>query len=185
VEIVRDDKPAELVSVTPWLQFINTIAEPGINEPLAALMRGEARRLMLFGSAGLISASEPSLDLLRALIVTLSGRYGGGLDDDLPRPAIRMHPMMHYVDSRRVLKKAESEPDTAFFILVADATLYDPAWAVVPLANTALLPQPALALVKFLHRNWQLSDMNPMLDVLERWACAQLGNTRPDLKVIT
>jgi hypothetical protein len=181
MEIVRDDKPAELISIQPWLAFLNGLAEPAVVEPIASLLRGEPVRLLLCGSGALVSASEFNLDLLRALCTTISGRFAGGLEDELPTPSIRYHPALHHCDSLRAISKAEAEPDTAFFCVAMDSTLVDPRWKIAMLVASATLPYPALALLKWLHSEWNLSDVAERLAVLERWAHS---GTKPVLKAV-
>jgi hypothetical protein len=182
MEVVR--QPAELTNIGPWLAFIAALtADVAAIEALAAVFRGEPQRLLLHGNGPLVSASEFNLDLLRSLCSTLSGRFNGGLDDALPEPAIRYHPALHRCDLPRLLSKAEAEPAAAFFVVAMDCTVAAQGWTVAGLAGTAALPQPTLALLKWCHCEWQLSDVADRLAVIERWSHNLVGG-KPALKVI-
>ena len=185
MEIVRApgdaDAPAELISVQPWLLFLNGLSDQ-CAEPVSALMRGEALRLMLCGGGALVSASEPNLDLLRALITTVSGRFAGSLDDNLPMPSIRYHPALHHTDAKRAIRKAAAEPDTAFMVVAMDAAVVDPAWKIVMLAPSAQFSHPTLNFLRWAHANWELASMEDRLEVIARWAH---GDAKPALKVVS
>ena len=189
MEIVRQPAaPVEMINLTPWLAFIAALFAPHAQgavgvpavDAIAALLRGEPARLILYGNGALVAASEYNLDLLRSIITTVSGRFGGGLDGDLPTPSIRYHPALHRCDVPRLIAAAEREPDTAFFIVAVDTAIED--WPAGGLLPSAGLPHPALALLRWLHSEWQLSDVAERLAVIERWAQA---GVQPALKVIT
>lgn len=181
--------PIEIVNFAPWTNFLAAMfAEPaagavvaaGALETIAALLRGDAARLIAYGNGALVAASEYNLDLMRSLITTVSGRFGGGLDGDLPQPSIRYHRALHRDDIARMVAISEREPDTAFFAVAIDCAIED--WPASGLMPSAGLPFPALALLRWLHCEFNLADVSERLAVIERWAH---NGVAPSLKVVT
>jgi hypothetical protein len=175
VEIVHPTAPSELVSLGPWTGFlaalIADVPERGaFVEALADLLCGAPRRLCLYGNGPLVSASEFNLDILRSLCSTLSERFNGGLDGELPPPAIRYHPALHRCDLGRLLAIADREQTTSFFVIAMDCTVVSQQWTCAPLATSAGLPQPALVFFRWLLSDFQLATVEPRLEMLDRWA---------------
>jgi hypothetical protein len=175
--------PIEATNFASWTSFLaGLFAEAAAVETVAALLRGEPARFICYGNGALVAASETNFDLLRSIITTVSGRFGGGLDGDLPDPAIRYHPSLHRCDLARLIAKVEAEPDTAFFVVGIDCAIEG--WPKGSgLSPSAGLPHPALALLRWLHLDWQLADVSSRLEVLSRWA--QRVAAKPSLQVIT
>jgi hypothetical protein len=179
MEIVTG-KPAEMINTDPWLGFLAALLMDG--DPVLPLLRGEPVRLLLHGPSQLVVASEWNLDLLRVIATSVSGRFAGGLDDDLPEPAIRYHPSLHRCDFARLNAVAERDQSCSFLVVGMDCTMAAPGWSNVALAPGAALPHPALAFLRWLHSEWNLSDVEPRLEVISRWARA---GEPAKLKVVT
>jgi hypothetical protein len=174
MEIVRPASPAELIGAAQWTAFLAAIVADGPQREdfilaLAALFCGEPRRLLLCGNGPLVCAAEFNLEFLFSLCSTLSGRHNGGLDDSPPEPRIKFHLAVHRLDLPRLLATAEAEPATAFVVAAMDATIAAPGWTVAPLGGTAALPHPTLALLRWLHSEWNLADVSDRLAVIARW----------------
>src|SRR5262249_4038166 len=126
--------PSEMTSIAPWSQFLAALVgaqdHDNFTTTLAALLTGEPRRLFAYGNGPLVNASEFNFDLLRAIITTISGRFGGGLGDALPDPSIRFHPALHSCDLARLAAVAEREPGSAFFVVGMDCIAVGDGWQV-------------------------------------------------------
>ena len=181
MELIRPDPnaPPELINLAPWFSYINSIIapEPDVNdvrrtfafwETLAELLSGAPRRILLWESGSLISSSEYSLDLFRSLTTTISGREPGGLDD--VHAEIRYHPALHHCDGIRLMRTADANPDTSFLIVATDLVVNGGSRACSPLNPDVAAPRQMLALLKWLHQDWNVSDVGPRIEALRRWA---------------
>lgn len=180
MELIKSDPNAvELANLGPWFSYMNSIIAPSPSpqeahkslaffDAYAEILTGIPRRILLYGPGNLVSASEYSLDLFRSLTTTISGLEPGHIDDE--HAEIRYHPALHPCDAVRLAKIADGNPDTSFLIVATDLIVSGGDWVCAPLNPLAALPFPMLCLLRWLHAEWGLSDVEPRIEILRRWA---------------
>lgn len=181
MELIKSDPNAmpELTDLSPWFNFINGIIAPAPDaieaqqsldffKAYAGLLTGTPRRILLWGPGNLIAASEFSLDLFRSLTTTISGLEPGGLEDE--HAEIHYHPCLHRCDNRRLTDAVKNHPNDSFVVVAVDFIVSGGDWINISLNPTASSPWPSLNLLRWLHADFNLSDVSPRIEVLRRWA---------------
>jgi hypothetical protein len=178
-------KPAELIDHTPWLEYLSSITS-GADAPEWTMAYGQLlaakvpSRLLLWGPGNLIAASEFSLDLFRSLTTTISGLEPGGLEDD--HAEIHYHPCLHRCDHKRLTDAVKERPNDSFLVVAVDMVIAGDGWLNAALNTACGIPWPALNLLRWLHSDFNLSDVSPRIEVLHRWA--QKSLLHQSLKVV-
>jgi hypothetical protein len=172
MELIQPN-PAELIDTTPWTQYLNSITT-GADAPEWTMAYGQMlaakipQRLLLWGPGNLVSASEFSLDLFRSLTTTISGLEPGGLEDS--HAGVHYNPCLHRCDHLRLTKAVQENPNDSFLVVAVDMVIAGDGWLNAALNTAAGIPWPALNLLRWLHTDWNLSDVSPRIEVLHRWA---------------
>jgi len=171
--------PPELTNLAPWEQYLaSTIAPPNEEflQAYAELLAGEPRRLILYAPGQLIAASEYNLDLFRSLTSTISGLEPGNLEDT--HAEIHYHPMLHRADHTRLTHAVEAQPDDSYLVVAIDWAVNGNGWICAGINSQASIPWPSLSLLRYLHADWNLSDVSPRIEVLQRWAARAVPNQK-------
>lgn len=171
--------PAELIDTQAWEAFLNSITV-GADAPQWTMAYGEIlaaqkpHRLMLFGAGAMVAASEYNLDLFRSLTTTISGLEPGGIYDE--HAQIRYHPCFHRSDYKQLTEAVERHPGDSFLVVSIDFVVAGGDWLNAQLNHQSSTPWPALNLLRWLHSDWNLSDVSPRVEVLRRWAQQAVPN---------
>lgn len=182
---VIEGTPTELTNTKPWIDYLHSIThnQEGASEFFQAYGQVIAaqvpRRLLLHGPGQLIAACEFSLDLFRSITSTISELEPGGLEDEHAK--IHYHPNLHRCDHQRLTKAVERFPNDSFLVVAADWNMQGDGWMCSALNTAAGIPWPALTFLKWLHADWNLSDVSPRIDSLKRWAHRYLPQ---DIKLV-
>ena len=181
--------PAEITDFTPWLEYLSSITS-GKEHPEFTMAYGQLlandpsapgpHRLLLWGPGQLVTDAEFSLYLFFSLTSTISGLEPGRLEEEHPR--IRFHPCFHSSDYHRLARAVQKYPNDHFVIVGINMLISNKDWITAALSPDAATPWPALNLLKWLHQDWNVSDVNPRIEALRRWS--QKSLLGQNLKVV-